>query len=255
MPPAKRKVDIPVQLPKEARDAKPLGRAPKKVVPKTTVRSDGATGPKQPTDGSTANTKSDQLWVDAAMAKGELKIIEDDRDVPLFVRMEWTGKAEDWGSALQMPDHPSRCTGRAFVRDGEGRRIIDSEGAILTRPCSAWRMRGSNVCGSHGGLTDGGKAIAQRRLTEAADMTAGHLIKLIEDAAGLIPDDIRLRAINSLLDRAGIKGGVEVTIEAPEWQQMLRTMWEEDGTKPASPAPDAKPAPRKRASRTAAKES
>lgn len=229
--------------PKEKRTGASFARdtATKDLRTNKTGRGDGATTLKRRADGSPGNSKTDQAWIEAASARGELRIIEDDADVPFGIKTQYTGNLEDWGSAFQIPNPESRCEGRAYVRDEDGGRIIDADGRILTRPCARWRMRGSNVCGHHGGLTDGGKAIAQRRLTEAADMASGRLIRMIEDK-NVDPAE-RLRAINSLLDRVGIKGGVEVTIETPAWQEMLKDMWEDEAK--TRRAPEA--APRRRA--------
>lgn len=238
--------------PAEVRQGRPLGRSAEKAR-KTGAgpRSDGATDVNVPKN-KPGNCTTDQMWMAAARAVGQLKVIEDDADVPFGVKLQWTGKAEDWGSSFQIPTLENRCAGRAYVRDEEGRRIIDTEGNILTRPCSKWRMRGSTVCTHHGGLTDGGIQAAKVRLAEAGDLAVGRLIKIIDNELTLDAD--RIRAINSLLDRVGVAGGQTVTIETPEWQRMLKDMWDDQGGPPepeAAPAPA--PAPAKRAARKAAK--
>lgn len=205
----------------EAAAGKPLGRK----MPAMKTRADGkATDVNVPQD-KPGNTKLDQAWI--AEHAGELRVIDDDSDVPFGVRLQWTGKAEDWGSPFQLPPEGERCTGRAYVRDHEGRRIIDADGLVLTRPCTKWRMKGMTVCTHHGGLTDAGLAAASRRLAEASVEAVGQLVYIINKEG--TEDRDRISAINSLLDRVGIRGGLQVVVDTPEWQSMLKEMWETDG--------------------------
>jgi hypothetical protein len=186
------------------------------------VRADGKATDVNVPEGRPGNTKADQAWI--AEHAGELRLIEDDADVPFGVKTRWTGKARDWNSPYQIPPDDKRCFGRAYVRDAEGRRIIDADGLVLTRPCSKWRMRGMTVCTHHGGLTDAGLAVASRRLAEAAVDAVGHLVHIVNKST--TDDRDRIAAINSLLDRVGIRGGLQVVVETPEWQKLLQDMWQ-----------------------------
>lgn len=207
------------------------------------TRSDGAVDVKLPQDGKPGNTKIDQEWV--REHEQEFSLIPDLDEVPFGARQQWSGKAADIGSMLQIPNPENKCIGRAFIRDGEGRRIIDADGLVLTRPCSKWRMRGSLVCTHHGGLTDGGLAIAKRRLQESADSVVGRLIKIALSKKTL--DGEAIKAINSILDRAGIRVGSDIQVDTPAWQGMLSELFLEGGkndgetvggpTIPSDPAP------------------
>lgn len=233
----------------ESAKGKPFGR--KASPARGRPRADGATDVNLPQDGSPGNTKVDQQWV--REHEQEFSLIPDIDEVPFGARMQWSGKAADIGSMLQIPDPDRKCIGRAFIRDAEGRRIIDSDGMVLTRPCSKWRMRGSLVCTHHGGLTDGGLAIAKRRLQESADSVVGKLIKIALSKKTL--DAEAIKAINSILDRAGIRAGSDIQVDTPAWQGMLSELFTEAA--PAAPTPEqlaprSRPVERKAAKRTKA---
>lgn len=225
----------------ESAAGKPYGRKP--AASKGKPRKDGATDVKLPQDGKPANTKVDQEFV--AEHEQEFSLIPDIDEVPFGARMQWSGNAADIGSMLQIPNAEYKCIGRAFIRDHEGRRIIDSAGLVLTRPCNKWRMRGSLVCTHHGGLTDGGLAIAKRRLQESADAVVGRLVQIA--LGDLTLDTDAIKAINSILDRAGIRAGSDIEVNTPVWQEMLGELFvgEQHGSAAPEPTP-AKPAPAKR---------
>lgn len=206
---------------------KPFGRKPSAA--KGRPRSDGATDVNLPKDGSPGNTSIDQKFV--REHEEEFTLIPDIDEVPFGARMQWSGKAADVGSMMMVPSPERKCIGRAFIRDEEGRRIIDADGLVLTRPCNKWRMHGSLVCSHHGGLTDGGLAIAKRRLQESADSVVGKLIRIALGKKTIDGDAIK--AINSILDRAGIRAGSDLQIDTPVWQEMLGELFV-DSTKPAA---------------------
>lgn len=240
-------------MPRESAVGKPFGRKPAKSGGK--ARGDGATDVKIPQDGKPGNTLLDQAWV--REHEQEFTLISDLDEVPFGARLQWDGSANDVGSSFVIPTPERRCVGRAYIRDAEGRRIIDKDGLVLTRPCVKWRMKGSLVCTHHGGLTDGGLAVAKRRLQESADSVVGRLVAIALNGDTLDGDAIK--AINSILDRAGIRAGSEVEVNTPVWQEMLGELFGEDkGGKEASGAAvapaasgaePAKPVARKRAGR------
>jgi hypothetical protein len=84
--------------------------------------------------------------------------------------------------------------------------------------CGRWAIRGGTLCPSHGSHLPGVKKSAQARV-EAARM---RLVGLSDDAVGVLEDlitnagtndAIRLKAATEVLDRAGVKGGIDVTVE------------------------------------------
>lgn len=214
------------------------------------TRKDGATDVNVPAS-KPGNNTADQKWVAAHLL--ELKPVDDTDEVPFGVRLQWDGKAENIGSEFFTPTNPEiRCTGLAYIRDGEGRHIIDKDGLTLVRPCLGWRIPGLTVCIKHGGGPQHVLAAAKRRLLAAVDPAIGHLINIaIRDNTD---PEVRLRAIVQILDRVGIRGGVEVSVETPEWQAMLRDLFGTAGASapvqavaevPAVPATPAKRAPRR----------
>jgi len=192
------------------------------------------------------NIDSDQEWLDAEHAAGRIKVIEDDLDVPIGVRLQWTGKTRDKGSPYLIPDAANRCSGRAFVRDDQGCKIIDAKGRFLTRQCLRWRTEGLTVCATHGPGVGSGKIAAQRILDEMAHMAALYLHNMAFKKK--MADGDRIRALNSILDRVGVRGGTEVVVSTPHWQEMLREMFESGDTDFPEPeqAAETAPAPRPR---------
>lgn len=89
-----------------------------------------------------------------------------------------------------------QCT--AHLRDGSGTQ------------CKKNALKGTNVCGSHGGSAPQVKAKAQQRLLAAADDAAAVLVQIIMDKKS--PANVRVQAIKDLLDRAGLKPVEQVEI-------------------------------------------
>lgn len=93
-------------------------------------------------------------------------------------------------------------------------------------PCSRPPVSGATVCTHHGGRAPQVKAKAKRRLEEAADREARELLKMSTDATS---ESVRLSAINSALDRAGINAPTraEVEVSAKPWENVLQGMAEQ----------------------------
>lgn len=80
--------------------------------------------------------------------------------------------------------------------------------------CKRWSLRGTNVCMRHGGqlpnVADHAAAVveaARLRLIGLSD----EAIDIVHDlAVNSTADQVRLKAATELLDRAGVRGGVEV---------------------------------------------
>lgn len=149
-----------------------------------------------------------------------------------------------------------KCKGRTVIRHSRdhedpelrGQPILDADGARQYRPCEAWAAHGTEYCVSHGGSAPQTIAAAKRELSLGALEFAAALRAIAKDER--IPPDTRLKAINSGLDRIGIRTGVDVALEAPGWQKMLA---EEFGQafgdeEPEIPTPPETPPPPARAS-------
>lgn len=196
----------------------PLGRK----VPARKTRKDGLAVVNVPKD-KPGNTKVDQSWIDRHAA--ELTEVGEDEELPFGVRYRWSGEAPSLaGEFLTAEERP--CAGRAFVRDNEGRKIVDVNGALLTRPCARVSSLGAVVCSAHGGLTPQSLQAAKTRLLLAAEPVVARLISIALDPSVLDADAIK--AINSVLDRAGIRAGVDIDLKTPEWQTMLKEMFERE---------------------------
>lgn len=187
---------------------------------------DGRTEPNDPQDGKAGNTKGDQQWLADQVALGLIKDIpEDEEDVPFGALKIWTGDFDDATSFSYwtLPPEGKRCNGKAKVRDEKGRPVLDKDKQILMRPCAKPTIVGGSVCIHHGGGPDRVRKAAQMRLLSAADGLIGALIKIALDEK----QDARARvqAINSALDRAGIKGTIDITVEVPKYKEMLAEMF------------------------------
>lgn len=88
------------------------------------------------------------------------------------------------------------------------------------RPC----IKGAPVCGSHGGNLPNVKKSAARRLAMASDPAAEKLIHMaLTDKS--VSDEIRLKALIQILDRAGIAGKTTLELEIKPWQSVLQKIY------------------------------
>lgn len=185
---------------------------------------DGATEVKPPSSGS-GNTKADSEWLRAHFSEME-RIGEDEQDIPFGAEWRWTGGLQEdldasghFASRMANP-----CNSRSYLRDKEGRYVVDAENGPLTRPCLRACIPGADVCVTHGGYNPQVRANARARIAGASDAIAGRLLAIALNKNTSERDAIA--ACNSLLDRAGIKGGVEVDLTMPGWQEGLRKLFE-----------------------------
>ena len=77
--------------------------------------------------------------------------------------------------------------------------------------CKNAAIRGSNVCGYHGGNAPAVKAKARLRLEMASDRLARQLLDMTTDPN--VADPVKLAAIKDALDRSGIQAKTAVTVE------------------------------------------
>jgi hypothetical protein len=168
-------------------------------------------------DGSPGNARIDREWMDQHAEE----LVEVD-GLAFNARTQWSGLNKDYGTPWQIPPDDRKCTVTAYVRDYEGSYILDAKGERLRRPCTRWAIKGGIVCVDHGGGIEHVKAKALERLVLAADSAVGRLIELATDDT--TPAAERIRAINSLLDRAGIQGGMSLEVGSKGFEKVLKTL-------------------------------
>lgn len=86
--------------------------------------------------------------------------------------------------------------------------------------CARWSLRGTVKCIKHGGQIPGVRQhseamveAARLRLIGATDEAVDWLLELAESSTS---DAVRLKATTEVLDRAGVRGGVEVDVTVGE---------------------------------------
>lgn len=123
-------------------------------------------------------------------------------------RPSYVQRATDAGSAVPLKWRPTpaapvpvvRCT--AIKKNGER--------------CGRWSLRGTVKCIVHGGQlpvvqqhADAVVEAARLRLIGATDAAVDQIVDLMENATA---EGIRLKAAQDVLDRAGVKGPVEIDL-------------------------------------------
>lgn len=175
------------------------------------------------------NSAKDDAWIAWMKEHGDLKPIDPDEEgVPWPAMSQWSGDSEDEGNPWMAPppNHERRCVGKAYVRDPDGNYIMDKNKQRIMRPCWNWAMKGAKVCVKHGGGVERVRRGAMERLVSALDATTGELIKMA--LSDDVEDKVKVQAINSILDRAGVKGGIEVDVKVPGWQDAIRKMFDSE---------------------------
>lgn len=181
------------------------------------------------TERGTGNTPADEAYVQwmSLPENGGLEIIdlkEQAEDIPFPAKMRWSGDNDD-DSPWKLPPPGRRCRGTAYVRDADGDYIVDRNNVRLTRPCWKHPIKGATVCLSHGGGVARVRRAAIERMASALDAITGALIKIAlnEEAS----DKDRITAINSIMDRVGVRAGVEIDIKDPGYLKVLSDMFEQ----------------------------
>lgn len=181
------------------------------------------------------NGKADVAWLDAQLEAGLLFAVEkDDRPPDCYYEFnyQWDGFASELDETWYEPHFRARkefrCTGTAYIRDEAGMYIADNDWQRLTRPCLTLPRRGTTVCHAHGAKIPVVVAAAQRKLQEAAEVAADRLLRLTgtrDEENVKIRSQDRIMAIGSVLDRAGVKGGVEVDVKASGFESVLKDLF------------------------------
>lgn len=202
----------------------------------------GELAPKKAKKEIGGNAKCDQAWFEAVTDDLFPPDTKSKPDGFLYeVNWMWNGYAEEvnadfFESFLRYPNG-ARCNGTSYIRDPSGMYIVDLEWIRLTRPCLRHPSRGTTVCTAHGARIPAVVSAAKQRLAEAADVVSTRLIQMTdvrdEEKVRIRPQD-RITAMGQVLDRAGVKGGVEVEINASGFQGVLTDLFGKEEADDAS---------------------
>lgn len=110
-----------------------------------------------------------------------------------------------WKPTLDQPLPVVRCTGTVRNGDRAGQR------------CGRWSIQGHDKCMVHGGNLPNVQQAAQKkveaaklRLIEDAELAVDTLFELLQ---GQTADNVKLGAAKEILDRAGVKGAMEIEMK------------------------------------------
>jgi len=166
--------------------------------------------------GRPRNSQVDRKFIGEAARAGEMRV---DPELGLLV---WSGRQDDIGHAGQMPPPERQCNKSRPVRDDDGNDVLDSDKKPLRRRCPKWAVRNGAMCPEHiGGLT-GVQQAAREQAVASSQAAVAALVSLALDEK-VHPRD-RVAALNSVLDRAGVRGGIDVTVDSKPWQEMLKNL-------------------------------
>jgi hypothetical protein len=132
----------------------------------------------------------------------------------------WSGKTEDIGHPYQLPPPHLRCGAERQMRDDEGGKILDRDLNPLVRRCPNWTLAGAERCVDH---LKGSKSVmdeVRKRIASDANTYYQALRAIALDTGASDAD--RIKAINSMLDRGGLKAGIEVSADADSWGALYK---------------------------------
>lgn len=125
----------------------------------------------------------------------------------------------------------SHCVGTAYVRDERGGYILDLNNERLQRPCLNPAINGGTVCMRHGGQLPNTKEAAKRLLVDASEKAITTLVVLTgvwDETNERVEQAVRVKAANSVLDRAGVKAESTVEVQLPGYKTVMEKMFGED---------------------------
>lgn len=183
---------------------------------------DGSTKVVTPTTKEFGNTKGDRAWLEAARGAGFIQVIgADEAEVPSGSTWQYTGPLIATAGYWNWPTNGRRCKAWSYIRDEEGHYVVGEECFPLKRPCSKPPIYGGDVCIPHGGGIERVKHAAEMRLLGAADSVIGALIEIAMNAKA--DEKARVQAINSILDRAQIKGITQIELDVPLYKEVAKS--------------------------------
>lgn len=165
------------------------------------------------------NSQEDKVFIEQAAVAGELKAVDG--------HLIWSGRSEDLLHPYQVPTDERRCRHVRQMKDDLGQPILDVDLNPLKERCPKWAMLGANICVKH---AKGSKAVmdeAREMIAGAAPALVGQLIKDALDDSHTSSASDRIKAINSLLDRFGLRGGIEVGPDMPAWREIMEELGKE----------------------------
>lgn len=182
---------------------------------------DGSRKVVTPTTKEFGNVKGDRAWLEAATTAGFLELIgAEEPEVPSGSTWRYTGPLIATAAYWNWPTNGRRCSGWSYIRDAEGHYVVGEGNFQLKRPCSKPPIQGGDVCIPHGGGITRVKHAAEMRLLGAADSVIGALIEIALDAKA--DPKARVQAINSVLDRAQIKGVTQIELDIPLYKEVAK---------------------------------
>lgn len=173
------------------------------------------------------NIPADDAFIEWMQEYHGLEVLDpkdEDNALPFAAKLRFAGTKDQPGSPWMIPPPGKRCRGTAYVRDPDGDYILDKDDQRIQRPCYNWPMRGTTVCLSHGGGVTRVKKAAIERLASALDAATGALIKIALNENESAKD--RIKAIENIMDRVGVRGGTEIDIKDPGYLDVVKGLFE-----------------------------
>jgi hypothetical protein len=164
-----------------------------------------------------ANTAADRDFIEANL----------DQFLHKDGSLVWSGRSEDIGHPFQLPPPHLRCLAERQLRDDEGGLILDVDLNPLRRRCPMWAMAGADRCVDH---AKGSKSVmdeVRKRIAADANAYYGQLREIAMNPHA--EDADRIRALNSMLDRGGLKAGVEISADTDSWAELYKKIAGGDG--------------------------
>lgn len=141
-------------------------------------------------------------------------------------KLIWSGRSEDIGHPEQLPPPHLRCSAERKLRDDEGGEILDVDRNPLVDRCPSWAILGGSRCVGH---LKGSKSVmdgVRERIAMDANAFYQELRRIALNTAAADAD--RIKALNSLLDRGGLKAGVEISADTDSWAALHKMITGED---------------------------
>ena len=134
-----------------------------------------------------------------------------------------TKRGENYAKPDRKDGHPWGGTGKGNPshRNMPPEAFCAARRAKDGKPCRQLKIRGAEVCGTHGGRAPQVMRKAMARLQNATDQLVQALLAIALDEEQ--PAPVRLAALRDALDRAGLKSSdkVELQHSMKQWESIL----------------------------------